>query len=223
MFRVKLIMIGIGGVLMFVGFQEFRVSQGTSTKAELLDLSAVEAGEKPGNSHVKIGGHTAVHGGAIYEYRQSKYSNADPTPKTKITHAYYPIISKEHPFNVGWAELAQKYASLDEIPEGEKLPELTTFSVIVKTKRFETIGNIPDGINDEKSVQGLLINRIEGLDSEERNLILQSFPQVDVDQLLLLEEGRKPSSNFKSIGTMGGGLLLALVGIGLFFVGGSES
>ncbi len=222
MFRVKIALLVIGGILAFFGFQEFRLSSGASGEPISADMAAAEAGTEPSNTHVVFGAHSAIYGASIYEYTQSKYDSSEPGPSTKVTHAYYPVISTKHPFNVAWDELAEKYGSFDDVPETETFPDLTTFTVLVKTKRFDTIGSIPDGIIDEQSVQGLLINRISGLDNEEENLIKQSFPQVDVDKVLILEEGRKPSGILKSLGMLLGGLALAVVGVGLFFIGGSS-
>jgi hypothetical protein len=222
MFRIKIILIVIGGVLAFFGFQEFRLSSGASGEPVSADLAAAEAGTEPSSPHVVFGPHSAIYGASIYEYRQSKYSREEPGPSTKVSHAYYPVISTEHPFNVAWDALAEKYGSFDEVPETETFPDLTTFAVLVKTKRFDTVGSIPDGISDEPSIQGLLINRVSGLDKEEEKLIKQSFPQVDVDSLLILEEGRKPSGYLKSFGMIFGGAVLALLGVGWFFVGGGS-
>jgi hypothetical protein len=75
----------------------------------------------------------------------------------------------------------------------------------------------------QDSVKGLVINRIDSLDSEEEKLIKENFPSLDIDKVLILEQDRTPASLFKSMGMMAGGMLLALVGVGLFFVGGGET
>ena len=223
MFRLKIALIVLGGFLVWFGFKEFRVSSGTSSEPEVVDLAAFEKGEQPDNSCIQIQAHSAIYSASVYEYEASSYSSNDPGPSAKVNHTYYPIISPSHPFNVRWDELAEKYGSFDDVPETEELPDLDTFVVLVKTERFKTVGAIPDNVVDESSVSGLLVNRISGLDNEEKDLVRQNFPTVDPDKLLILEEGRKPSSLFKSLGMLGGGLLLCVLGLGWLAVGAMGS
>ncbi|MGJ8653936.1 MAG: hypothetical protein ACSHX8_11730 [Opitutaceae bacterium] len=57
-----------------------------------------------------------------------------------------------------------------------------------------------------------MINRIESLDSEEAGLLRESFPHINLDEVWIVEEGRLPSSQGKSVGMMAGGGLLMLAG-----------
>lgn len=67
MFRIKLAMLVGGGVLAFVGFQEFRVSQGTTTEPQKVSLADLESGTIPDNAHLEIGEHIAHYGASVYE------------------------------------------------------------------------------------------------------------------------------------------------------------
>jgi len=96
--------------------------------------------------------------------------------------------------------------------EDIKIPQLGDFRVIVKTKRFDTIGAIPDSYVAEDSVQGLFINKIDSLDDEESSLIQQSFPGVDISNVLILEADRRPAAMWKLFGMIGGGVALCLLG-----------
>jgi len=214
-FRVKLAAVVLGGVLAFMGFEEYRVSSGATSEPESIDLSGLEAGQDVANTHIRIGLHSAVYAGVVYRWEGDEYSNDGSSPNARVKYAYYPIISRTHPFNVRWDALAEKYGSYDDVPETEDFPELTTFSVLVKTERFKTVGTLPEGILDETERSGLLIHRIDGLDEEEKILVREGFPQVDFDKLLILEDGRKPSSAFMWMGMMAGGLLVSLTGVAL--------
>jgi len=119
--------------------------------------------------------------------------------------------------------LASEYGGLENVPDSVPNPEIEHFAALVKTKRFKTVGSIPDDLEDETSVQGLVINRIKSLKGEEAKLIEETFPEIDLDKVLLLEHNRKPASLTKSLGMTFGGALLTLIGIGLFFVGGGQS
>ena len=208
MFRIKIAMIIGGGVLAFFGIQEFRVSSGTSSAPEEVQLLQLEGGQIPENSHLKVGPHYAIYAGSIYEYEESKYSaSSTPSNSAKVNVCYYPIVSKSHPF-VEAVEREDDFFEFDQI------------AGLVKTKRFKKIGSIPeDLLADESNVQGLVVNRVDSLDKEEKKLLKENFPKVDIDRVLILEEGRQPSSLLKSGGMIMGGLALIAVGIGLFFVG----
>jgi hypothetical protein len=45
--RIKLAMLVIGGVMVFLGVQEFLVSRGTKTEPVAADLARLEAGDLP--------------------------------------------------------------------------------------------------------------------------------------------------------------------------------
>ena len=197
MFRVKIIMVVVGGVLGYMGFQEFLVSRGTSVEPAAVDLSKLEAGEAVPNNHVRIGEHIAVYAGCVYEYEQSKYESGDPNSSTKVTHLFYPIISK-----------TQAAKGIDN------------FAVMVKTNQFKTIGAIPKSdFSEVTSIQGLIINEIDGLDSKEKDLVRSNFASIDFDKVLILEANRQPASLVKSLGMTLGGGVIALLGIAWFFVG----
>ena len=65
----------------------------------------------------------------------------------------------------------------------------------------------------ESGVKGLLINRIKSLDEEESRLLRESFPQLDISKVLILEQNRKPSSVIFSFGAMGLGVFVVLTGL----------
>src|SRR5262249_23115044 len=75
----------------------------------------------------------------------------------------------------------------------------------------------------EKGVQGLVINVVSPLSSKEKDLIRDSFPSINFDKLLILEEGRTPTSALWSTSLIFGGIAVLLGGIGLLglgFIGG---
>jgi len=210
MFRLKLALIIGGAVLAYFGVQEYRLSMGTSTEPAKVDLAACENGETLENNHVLIGKHVADYNGSVYEYEEGN---------GKVTHTYYPIISDDHPFFEQLAALYEKYGeNIESAPESE-WPSIDTFKVLIKTKRFKTVDSIPDGLGDQEKIQGLVINLVDSMDREEEKLIKQSFPKLNMDDVWIVEDGRKPSSAVSSLGMIGGGGLLSFLGMGLFFVG----
>ena len=215
MFRVKIAAIIGGLVLTYFGVQEFRVGMGASTEPTAAELVVIENGETPESNHLLIGQHVADYVGCVYEYTEGS---------DKVNHMYYPIISEENSFFDELAALYGKYGNQNDIPDGE-YPEIHDFTVLVKTKRFKNRRSIPEGLVSEDKVQGLVINLIDSLDAEEKQLIQSQFPEVNLDEVLILEEGRKPASMIVSGAMIAGGILLSLLGLGwlLMGFGGSKS
>lgn len=212
-----------GGMLAFWGTQEFLVSYGADHKAVEVELATIEGGETPAGNHVKLGEHWAIYGACVYAYRQGKYDHGEPDAGTSVDYCFYPIISDAHPFMTALGELSDKYDGLENVPDSAAWPDIQqhTFTVLVKTKQFKKIGAIPDGISAQDSLQGLIINQIDSLDSEEEGLVKQSFPQANLDKVLILEAGRAPASLIKSLGMMFGGLAL-VIGGGVWMFAGDE-
>ena len=63
-----------------------------------------------------------------------------------------------------------------------------------------------------RKMQGLVINRIEELGTEEKDMLLQDYPGMDFNKCLILEEGRQPSEFAKVFLMSGGGLALLFGG-----------
>lgn len=226
MLRIGLVLLVVGGVIVFFGIQEVQVSSGSTAEPQEVVLKDLEAGNVPDNPHLQIGEHVALYYGCVYEYKEKRGAVGGPGPSARVTTCYYPVISQDHPFLHELVQLAAQHGDLSQLAESD-LPQVGQFTVLVKTSRFNTVGDIPEGMDRAENVKGLVINRIDSLGSEETKLLKESFPACDVDRVLILQEGRKPSSALAAFGMIGGGGLLSLLGLGLLgmmFVGsGSEA
>lgn len=219
-FKIKLLLIFAGGMLCFWGYQDYAVSSKASTPAEKVELSQLESQLKSStelaNNFIRIGGHWAIFPASIYQYQVDGVDADNPSRDATVNYTYYPIISKNHPYLVQTDELFERYQDEASIPE-DQWPQLDQFAVLVKTKRYKMIGTIPQEWKDAEFMQGVVINRIESLSSEEEELLRQSFPHIDLEKVLIVEEGREPSSILKAIGFLLGGLVLILVGLAWLF------
>jgi len=218
MFRIKIVLIAIGCVAAFIGYEEFKLSSLAKETPEVLNMSEVEALEVLENAHLKIGPHAAFYFGIVYEYESDKHEMGELKDTTKIIKAYYPVVSAQHPFMVSLNALYDRYPN--GIPEGVSMPQINDLKVLVKTDRFSNIGALPENyLVNESGIQGVVINEIESLGNEEAALIRESFPNVDLDKVFILEEGRLPSSSGKNYSMMGGGAILALFGLAWLIAG----
>ena len=90
------------------------------------------------------------------------------------------------------------------------------FRVIVKSSRIRSEAEL-DALANQDTLQGLVMNKIASLGSKEKKILTQNYPKTDFDKVIILEHGRKPASAGKSFGMIGGGLVLAALGVmGIF-------
>ncbi len=149
-----------------------------------------------------MGKHLALYSASVFEYEleRDETESAFVPAGTPINFCLYPVISKNHPYHAELAEWRKRMGAGERADE----PEIREIAVLVKTERYATVGGIPDEAAWENSIQGLVINRIRSLQSDERRLILDSLPGVDLTRVLILEDGRTPTST-------GGSMLLFLL------------
>jgi len=219
MFRIKLILIGVGGILAYFGFQEFQVSKNTGSEPVLVNLEELEkTKEIPDSGYLEIENAWEAINYMTYYYEYPEFAGTEEKPEYEVTHAYVPLISSNHPYSLALDDLEEKYPDGVEIPE-EEFPVMQDFQILLKTNDYKTLGDIPEFWVFHEKLEGVVINKINSFESGEEDLIRQSFPNLDFNKILILEKDRKPSSSFKSFGMMGGGFALIIIGIGLLVVG----
>ncbi|MCA9794547.1 MAG: hypothetical protein KC910_22220 [Candidatus Eremiobacteraeota bacterium] len=207
MLRLILIIFVGAGMLIFHGVSEYKLAKGVSTTPETISLQELEKGV-PDNPYRTIEEHVPMGAGSIY------YGDRD---SDSIDYAYYPIFTDAE---IGEAveKLAPKHGGdTDQITYAEAFTVLTPH-VIVKTKRWHTKAALGKAIDDDKfptKLTGMVINKVDSLSGDERRLLKENFAKLNVDQCVIFEEGRKPSSSSYAFGVMAAGSLLGLLGLGV--------
>lgn len=204
----------IGGCLAYFGYEEYRVGGSSSAEPVDVELADLEEGKPLPDTHVRIGKNYRLYLFNVFEY--VKEEGRRPGPDTEVTWVYYPIVSEKHPAIVKLRQLRAKYGSLGKAPKAER-PKVEDFAVLIKTERYGTVKELPDGFDYIASATGLVINRIESLGDEERRLIRGTFPKIDFDKVYILEEHREPTSRAVSIGFIVAGALVVLLTLWLTF------
>lgn len=204
----------LGCFIAFWGFNESKLNSNITKDPQEITMAELEKGDYQGSNHVRITDFSYLYYLLVYEARIGK-NEKEPKASSKVTYAYFPIISKESKFLGELNEfISQAQQGNTEIAE----PKLSNYTVLVKSSKYETLGALPDGFEVSKEpVQGVFINKISSLDQEEKDLLLESCPGIDLDSVLILEEGRTPSSAGKAYGALVGGVLLALLSVLWFF------
>ena len=71
-------------------------------------------------------------------------------------------------------------------------------------------------------MEGLLINRITSLSFDEQRLIHESYPQANLSEILIFEEGRKPSRPIEIFLLFGGGTLAIGLALAAMWIARTE-
>jgi hypothetical protein len=191
-----------GGIVGYIGYQEYQVGADASATAVHCELADLENAGEPPDNHLQIREHWAIYPSWV------GWGDAEGD---RLDHVYYPIISEGHPYNQAWDQLLAQYGDA-EIPETLH-PQLTSLAVLVKTERFQRESDIPMEWQKVPSITGLLVHDIEKLKADEARLIQENFPGLSLENVMILEEGREPKSPMTAMAIM-------LLGAGLVVGGG---
>ncbi len=218
MLRVVIALIALGGVLSFIGYQEYKVSEGTSKDPVPVSIVKLEYGIDLPNNHIEVGEHAAIYDALIYEYEERFSDPTGDDPGTKVNFVYYPIVSQSHPLAEKLEAMSKRNPDSISDAEYEALGK-EKFKVLVRSGRYKKVGELPKGgVQRLDKVKGMVVNQISSVGWEEQRLLRQAFPEINFKDILILQEGRKPAGPITSFGMMGGGGALMLVGVGLMFV-----
>jgi hypothetical protein len=100
-------------------------------------------------------------------------------------------------------------------------PSVRVIKVLIKSNKARdendlyALGQAP--------IEGVVVNRIASLGSDERRLLKESYPDVDFDTCWIIEAGKSPASTGQLFGMIGGGTGLSIVAAGLLLVAGKRS
>lgn len=211
--RVRIIAIAAGAAFCWYGVQEFQLGLNSTPEPAEVDLATLEAGEPAPQNHLRLGRHLALYDSAVYSI--SEHDKDKPNPAVKF--AIYAVVSESHPYgNVLKQLLAQpadEPLAIEAKPGG-----VDRVAVLVKTKRFKSVAEMPQEPGAETAVQGLAINQIHSLSDEEAQLVREVVPGIELEQVVILEEGRKPKSHLQSLGIAAGGAFCLLLGLWSFLM-----
>ena len=187
--------IGIG--LIIYGYFEGKVSAGATdvprsvTCQSLIDEGVVE------NPHVLV---TDVLAGQNYFTRVqvTKAEKASGNTANKPWEAVYLPLLPLTP------EIRTRVARGE--PFVSPPPSLVRVILVShKIKKKEDLGQI---FTPEGAIQGLLVNSISSLGSQTEKLLREAYPGVDLSKVVILEQGRKPTSQALLTSLFVGGSLL---------------
>ncbi len=189
--RLSIVLMVFGGICLSKGCAESRLAEASSKDPEVIALDKLIARGPEGNPNIVLTDFQICRNFV----RRAKL--IDGKPNGDWLRVWVPVVSRG-----GGGLLGQLLASGKQI-------QAILISEHVRNEN-QLIGQL-----QVDRLPGMVINRIASLGSEEKKFLHESYPGVDFDKCLIIEEGRKPSSADAITAYNGGGVLLLLGGIGL--------
>lgn len=191
MIRLKLLIIVLGGMAMFFGFQEGRLASKCSSEPHKMTCEELAKNGPGDNANIEL---TDFVVGENFVYEQDG--------KTKAwNHVWVPLH-----------ELDMRTA-IQLMGEHPVLP--TTFRVLMKTSKAKSVEQI-DNIQKGGTIKGLVVNNITKISGKELDLLQSSYRGTDFSKVWIIDHERSPHGYLFAAGAMLGGLLLAGVGVWSF-------
>ena len=187
------------------------MARGTSAEPIDLEMADLEKGQEPSQNHIRIGPHVRVYRALIYSIRERDKGLRDPS----VDFVMYPIVSTGNPFMEKFHE--QIEAEDLKLIEDMIVPPIQNLRVLVLTKKYRQVSQLPRADFPADSITGLVINRIRGLEKDELDVLQGAHPDIDFSKTLILEEDRKPKSLLVALLIGGGGVVLVLLAIFGFY------
>jgi hypothetical protein len=183
LFRLGIALIVFGCILGYFTFLEGQLAATASGKPEEISLKALIARGPEGNANILLKDFVAFPEESVMEY--------DTNNEHYYTKVWMPIIPKEAAEAPGHA------------PRGG-------VKAIIKSNKVHQDAEITS-LAHQPTVQGMVINRIESLGSEERKELEKSPLGIDTVHCLIIQHGREPTGSGVIL-LMGAGTILLIAG-----------
>jgi hypothetical protein len=192
---------------------EYKRSKGSGSEPVKIDLLDIENGRISKSPYIRLGPHYRLYDAIYYRYEIVAEKGESPE-HTKVTSTYYPIFSADGPVGRRMESLLRKYGGYDKIPDllpdDERLPDDNPV-VIVRTREYNTIGELPGGTVRFEKMEGMIVNWGGPMGVDFMATMRERYEDINFNKVLLFEPGRKPLSGIAAIGMVVAGLLLFAV------------
>ena len=201
--RIYLAMIIGGGFLVFYGFQEYRLASAMQNTPQKITCEQLGASGPGKNAYVDLEEFLLCNFSYIYEVDEDN----------RWRTVYIPAVPLGGEFHQKILEFNERIEAEPEIELSEDdLPMPTNIQVIIKSKKVNSDAQV-EALANQDSIRGVVINKIEKLGEQERNLLASSYPGINFKNVWIIEERREPSNRSRGAG-------ISLAGLVLLFFGG---
>lgn len=200
--RLKLIVIIIGAVLVYGGFEERQLAAVAAPEPQTLSLAELEANGPGDNAHIVLTDFLLLEQTYVYTEKKGKWKDV-----------WIPAAP------IGGEYQQQVMALFDEdgeLREGATLPAPKGIKVIAKLPKARSGADV-SRFAEAETMQGMVVNEVDSLGSDEEKLLRESYPDIDFKECWIFEEGRSPTSAGGVAAQIGVGLGLVALGLWAMF------
>jgi hypothetical protein len=209
MFRIKLVMIIGGGMLVWFGVQEWRLAQAAKETPQTISCADLSANGPGDNANIVLTDSLICVDSFVYEGKKNS---------TTWSKVWVPVVPSNGEYVQQIKELIEKNGgNLNITP-----PPPQNIKVILTSNKIPSQAEI-GALTQQSSITGLVTNKIESLGNKQRKILEESYPGTDFTKCWIVDHDRQPSGMGKVAGMAGGGLVLSLVGVGMLVAGRSNS
>ena len=180
---LKFILLVGGGVLCYLGYQEWSLAASANATPEEITLKKLIERGPDGNPNVVITDF-ALGNNFVTSSRRGRW-----------TKVWVPVVPRE---------------DIEEVRD--KGVKVESIRAILCSTQVRTAEEIQTRMNLPK-VRGMVINKVASLNSGEKEQLKTSYSNIDFDRCLIIEEGREPADVLKLSLYFGGGALCILIGV----------
>ena len=200
--RLLLALIVIGVMVGWFGMKEWRLASAASTTPQSITCANLEAKGPGTNAHVILKDFLLCPSGFVYESK----SKSNTSTYSKI---WIPAVPIDGEYVKQLKSMHDSGKDLSDAPPPKNVRVIVRSSHVHNDTDLEKLG-------DRETIQGLIVNKVDSLGSEEKKILAGQYPGIDFDTCWILDEGRSPKSFGAAGGMVGGGAVLALLGVGGF-------
>jgi hypothetical protein len=207
---VSAIMVIGGIVIIFHAIQNMRLASASSSQPQQLTLKQLIANGPGNNNHVIVTDFTPA-ANYVYRYQKGKYEVVSNPETKRWTEVWVPLVVETNAapqppgFNPGGF-----------VPGGIG-PRPSAVQVVVRLEGTHDKIGVDQWCNSKRQVQGMVVNLTESLDSKTEELLKEAYPATDFSRLLIIHEGRKPTTASTVLLEVCGGTVMIVLG-GLWFM-----
>ena len=197
-FRVILAALIGGGVLAYMGFNQFRLANKVGSEPADVTLDELAAGEAD-NAHVTL----------TDFFAPGDYISLDDKSGLHET-VWLPVVGFDSNYMRSiHAQLDANGGDFGTVMQ----PAVAGSEVRVVIKSTDCRGATDVGrLAEREFLTGVVVNDIEGLDGETKKLLREAYPGMDVDDVLIVHADRGLPSAGGALGMMAGGVGLTGAG-----------
>jgi len=100
---------------------------------------------------------------------------------------------------------------------GRPLETADQVPVIIMTGQVHSMGELID-LSNQPSLTGMVLNRVKSLNTEQRGLLSENYPNSDFEKSLIFNHSRVTIHPYAALGGLLGGGLMVVVGLVLMLV-----